>query len=481
MVAPTYKHLFIFLAQHILDFMKDYLPEDIERFEVERKKCPNITESRVHHRRLGFTFSFACEQYSLCRGSLTKWTEGFDIPDAVGKDPCALLQNELDILAVPVLVTALVNDTVGTLMSRSYTSPEHGTTLLGAIFGTGTNGAYVERLSNVRKLHQYPEFADSQADDNMVVNTEWGGFDDELSVLPTTPYDAALDFASVNPGDQMFEKRISGMYLGEILRRATVALMESKSFDMHVLSTSLLWQQWSLDTSFLSVIAADTGENLSIVQAEVKRVSGATHVSLSDCEAVKKIAEAIALRAARLSSVAIAAIIIQSGRLTCDDAQIVGLTPSIPDLSIVPARPSQTTTVRPSASFEASWYQGFESVKTVISQGASWIRRLTSFGLGFVDPNKSDCGDYVSACASVERDVVPADDGVIDIGVDGSLIELYPGFESMTRSALKEIKEIGVAGERRIRIGLAKDGSGVGAALIARAAEQQEIQRAKHI
>ena len=54
----------------------------------------------------------------------------------------------------------------------------------------------------------------------MVVNTEWGSFDNELSVLPTTKYDVALDAASVNPGIQMFEKRVSGMFLGELLRLA---------------------------------------------------------------------------------------------------------------------------------------------------------------------------------------------------------------------------------------------------------------------
>ena len=63
-----------------------------------------------------------------------------------------MLQDEIDALHLPVRVAALVNDTVGTLMARSYTSPGKTGTLLGAIFGTGTNGAYVEKLSKVKKL-----------------------------------------------------------------------------------------------------------------------------------------------------------------------------------------------------------------------------------------------------------------------------------------------------------------------------------------
>jgi hexokinase len=66
------------------------------------------------------------------------------------------------------------------------------------------------------------------------------------------------------------------------------------------------------------------------------------------------------------------------------------------------------------------------------------------------------------------------DEDIIDIGADGSLIEFYPGFEAEMRSAMRDVPEIGEAGERRIRIGLAKDGSGVGAALMAQAASQCE-------
>jgi len=47
-----------------------------------------------------------------------------------------------------VKVTALVNDTVGTLISHAYNDPQ---TLVGVILGTGTNAAYVEKIENVKK------------------------------------------------------------------------------------------------------------------------------------------------------------------------------------------------------------------------------------------------------------------------------------------------------------------------------------------
>jgi len=65
-------------------------------------------------------------------------------------------------------------------------------------------------------------------------------------------------------------------------------------------------------------------------------------------------------------------------------------------------------------------------------------------------------------------------EGLADIGVDGSLVEYYPGFEDYIREAFREIEGIGPEGEKKIRIGLAKDGSGLGAALIALVAHQAE-------
>jgi len=66
------------------------------------------------------------------------------------------------------------------------------------------------------------------------------------------------------------------------------------------------------------------------------------------------------------------------------------------------------------------------------------------------------------------------EDDVIDVGVDGSLVEHYPGFRDTIYDTLAVVDGIRdrVAGgpdglRRRISIGIAKDGSGVGAALIA--------------
>ena len=307
-------------------------------------------------------------------------------------------RREIDALGLPVRVAALVNDTVGTLMARSYTSPGKTGTLLGAIFGTGTNGAYVEKLDKITKLKAMGKDAGEidESTGEMIVNTEWGSFDNHMSVLPNTPYDRDLDRESVNPGIQMFEKRVSGMFLGEILRRAIVSLVNDKSVplfsdedssrnDVHSTTqidpTSAIFKQWGLDTSFLSITSSDNSAGLKVSRQTLDNDYGVSAASAEDAEAVRLIAAAVGKRAARLSAVAIAAVVINTNSL---------------------------------------------------------------------HKTKED----------------------VDIGVDGSLVEFYPNFEDYIREALREIPEIGPEGEKRIRIGIAKDGSGVGAALIALVADR---------
>ena len=58
---------------------------------------------------------------------------------------------------------------------------------------------------------------------HVVVNTEWGAFGDhgELDYI-VTQWDKKVDAGSINPGKQIFEKMISGMYMGEVSERRTV-------------------------------------------------------------------------------------------------------------------------------------------------------------------------------------------------------------------------------------------------------------------
>ncbi|KAL7923421.1 hypothetical protein ACQKWADRAFT_289619 [Trichoderma austrokoningii] len=397
MVAKTARDLFAFLAKQIELFLREHHAEHFEG-ATSRRNTSSFPEGYHDEQifRLGFTFSFPVQQLGINKGKLIRWTKGFDIPDAIGKDVCKLLQDEIDRLHLPVKVAALVNDTVGTLMARSYTSAGKHRSILGAIFGTGTNGAYIEKTSNIKK----PIKGDyNTSTGEMVINTEWGSFDNELNVLPSTAWDAALDKESVNPGIQMYEKRVSGMFLGEIVRLAIADMIKDDDTSLfrdtnsstndwstttNISPKSGLLSQWGLDTAILSVAAADNTPELSTVRQELENSLLVYTPALEDAQAFKAVAGAVVRRAARLSAVAIGAIVLQSGKLE--------------------------------------------------------------------DPAEE----------------------LIDIGVDGSLVEHYPFFRDMIYEALRAIDGIGPSGADKIRIGIAKDGSGVGAALIALIAQKME-------
>ncbi|RFU26513.1 hypothetical protein B7463_g9818, partial [Scytalidium lignicola] len=442
MTADTAAELFAFLAEQLDLFLQQH-HEDMLRTYRAKKAAISATGHGFDYKDslfLGFTFSFTFEQEALDRGTMLRWTKGFNIPDAMGRDICEMFQTEIDRLNLPVKVVALVNDTVGTLLARSYTSPGNSKTLLGAIFGTGTNGAYVEKTQDITKLDPVHQ----ERSQEMILNTEWGSFDNELLVLPNTSYDEEVDRESVHPGIQLFEKRTSGMYLGEVLRHVLLA-MASVTPSIAATGLSRLNNKSAIDASFLSMAASDNSDSLTILRKHLKDsldIDSGKDVA----EAVKILALAIGRRAARLAGVAVAGVVVKSGRLS-------------------------TRAVSESAKGHSNIVVLESDLESGINSGNSGkiLNPITLLYRYFI----SILGSWTSwlfGSSTYQSRIEEL--GIIDVGVSGSLIEFYPGFEEIARSTLRDIEEIGSAGERRIRIGIARDGSGVGAALAARMAEQ---------
>lgn len=398
MVAERAEQLFSFIAGHVVIFLEENHRDMLE--------CGTTLD-------LGFCFSFPFYQTSVNSGVLVRWTKGFNIDDAVGKDVGQLLQTELDKLKMPVRVSAIVNDALGTIMARAYTLPISKTrTSVGAIFGTGTNAVYLERLSAITKdigLHD-------ASTGEMFLSIEWGSLDNKLAVLSNTEYDISVNEASFNKDNQMFEKRVSGMFLGELLRSAIEGMYNDANIKIFPRyrrgDTSLILRTpWSVDASILSVAESDESDDLRSLKRKIESTFGlpAWAITLNDAKAVQQIARAIGRRAAKLAGTAIGAVVLQSGRLHHVDPMTL-----------------------PAASTQDSGAQAVSGRSGGIDEAH-----------------------------------------IVDVGVDGSVIELYPRFEHYMREAMRAIDGIGPDGERRIRIGLAKNGSSVGTAIIALLAAQQ--------
>ncbi|ESK93616.1 putative glucokinase [Moniliophthora roreri MCA 2997] len=392
----------------------DYLAASVDAF-LTSHPAQEFGSDNLDVIHLGLTFSFPVEQTALGSGKILTWTKGFSAKNAIGHDVVKLLQDAFDRKHMHVKCVALVNDTVGALLSRSYTA---GGCILGSIFGTGTNGAYMEEVANITKLANTP--AASQGG-YMIVNTEWGAFNNSRTHLPFTPYDNAVDRMSINPRFQAFEKFISGMYLGEITRHILLSLIDAAPKPLLFAGkvTPSMNAQWGLDTSVMSDVEeawegkdTDDADNLPqfskfdpeklspALRAKLERVQKVVvaklgfqkgDVSLLDASIVRWVCHLVARRAALLSGVAVAAVLVQTNRATLPDSE----------------------------------------------------------------------GKFPKS-TSEER---------IGVGVDGSLIQFYPNFERTMRESLRFL--VGEEVEKRVDIGLAKDGSGVGAALCALQALKQ--------
>ncbi|KAK6460052.1 hexokinase [Scheffersomyces coipomensis] len=284
----------------------DFIAECLKKFVDE--EFPEGVESPLP---LGFTFSYPASQNSINEGVLQRWTKGFDIPGVEGHDVVPQLQESIEKFKVPIEVVALINDTTGTLVASMYTDPE---AKMGLIFGTGCNGAYYDVVSDIPKLEGKLS-ADVAQDSPMAINCEYGAFDNEHLVLPRTKYDLQIDAESPRPGQQSFEKMISGYYLGEVLRLILIDLASNFKLIFKNQDLTKLSKPFILDTSFPSKIEEDPFENLSDVQELFESVLSITTTS-GERKLIRRLAELIGERSARLSVCGIAAICKKRGYKT---------------------------------------------------------------------------------------------------------------------------------------------------------------------
>ncbi|XP_020757079.1 hexokinase HKDC1 isoform X1 [Odocoileus virginianus] len=270
--------LFEYVADCLADFMKTK--------ELMQKKLP-----------LGLTFSFPCKQTKLDEGILLSWTKKFKARGVQGTDVVRSLTNAMkrhqQDLDVDIL--ALVNDTVGTMMTCAYDDPYCE---VGVIIGTGTNACYMEDMSNIDLV---------EGDEGrMCISTEWGAFGDDGALEDIrTEFDRELDLGSLNPGKQLFEKMISGLYLGELVRLILLKMAKAgllfggeKSSALHI--------KGKIETRHVAAMErykeglANTREILTDLGLEP---------SDADCIAVQHVCTIVSFRSANLCAAALAAIL----------------------------------------------------------------------------------------------------------------------------------------------------------------------------
>ncbi|XP_050679152.1 hexokinase type 2 isoform X3 [Leptidea sinapis] len=271
----------------------DHIAECLANFMKEH----DVYEERLA---LGFTFSFPLKQLGLTKGLLQRWTKGFSCSGVVGED---VVQGLKDAIArrgdVQIDICAILNDTTGTLMSCAW---KNHNCKIGLIVGTGSNACYVEKTENCELFDGEP------GKKELLINTEWGAFGDDGALdMVRTEFDREIDSKSINPGKQIQEKMISGMYMGELVRLALVKytriglLFGGRGSDM-------LYEPGSFFTKFVSEIESDKPGDFTSCM-EVLDELGLSHATETDMAAVRHVCECVSRRAAHLVSAGIATLL----------------------------------------------------------------------------------------------------------------------------------------------------------------------------
>ncbi|XP_002913773.2 hexokinase HKDC1 [Ailuropoda melanoleuca] len=282
---PTPNEIIRGNGSELFDYVADCLADFMKTKGLKHKKLP-----------LGLTFSFPCRQTKLEEGILLSWTKKFKARGVQGTDVVSCLTKAMrKHKDIDVDILALVNDTVGTLMTCAYDDPYCE---VGVIIGTGTNACYMEDMSNIDLV---------EGDEGrMCINTEWGAFGDDGALEDIrTEFDRELDLGSLNPGKQLFEKMISGLYLGELVR-IILLKMAKAGLLFGGEKSSALHTKGKIETRHVAAMEkykeglANTREILTDLGLEP---------SEADCIAVQHVCTIVSFRSANLCAAALAAIL----------------------------------------------------------------------------------------------------------------------------------------------------------------------------
>nr|CAH7713724.1 unnamed protein product [Callosobruchus chinensis] len=102
------QHIMLGSGEQLFDHIAECLAIFVKEEHVQDQMLP-----------LGFTFSFPLSQKGLTVGILERWTKGFNCSNVIGNDVVQMLNEAIDRRGdVLIEVTAILNDTTGTLMSH---------------------------------------------------------------------------------------------------------------------------------------------------------------------------------------------------------------------------------------------------------------------------------------------------------------------------------------------------------------------------
>tara|TARA_A100001015_G_scaffold303989_1_gene394500 strand:- start:3758 stop:5023 length:1266 start_codon:yes stop_codon:yes gene_type:complete len=264
------------LMTHSVDYLFEYIV-DI---------CVSILDKAYLEQPIsvGFTFSFRVEQFSIQHCIIKQWNKGYHLP--VDFDPVQTIQSIFYQKGFSnINVDCLINDTTATLLTNYWVDSNCDIAL---ILGTGTNICLAVPVKAVST-----DFLDKNQH-SVVYNLESGNFNVSL---PRTTIDEILDKESLNPGVQLEEKMVAGLYLGKLVSLALNVYFTEKKSDCH----------WPVEQYLTSTLVGQFQIVDDIVIKEHFRSIFDFELEANDIEMIRQLSRLITDRSAQIAATLIVA------------------------------------------------------------------------------------------------------------------------------------------------------------------------------
>ncbi|MDR0541133.1 MAG: hexokinase [Dysgonamonadaceae bacterium] len=177
---------------------------------------------------IGYCFSYPAESTLSGDAILLRWTKEIDMPDMLNKlvgKPLLAYLNDYDGIKTQFGTIKVVNDTIACLFA-GLAQPGYDS-YIGLIVGTGTNMAALIHKSNIEKLNR-----EYNGGDLIPINLESGNLKPKYSNREyLTEVDQRVDEQSKDRDRQLFEKAMSGGYIGSIFRNTFPEIEIESKFD----------------------------------------------------------------------------------------------------------------------------------------------------------------------------------------------------------------------------------------------------------
>jgi hexokinase len=284
----------------ISDFANYSMPKgEVSRNEFLQAVVDYLRPVVNKSNKIGFCFSYPIEIQPDGDGIPLRFSKEIDINGLVGEPVGAwILRTLRDAGYTEEKKIVLLNDTVSTLLGgKAAYGDRHYDSFIGFILGTGTNTCYIEKGSNITKLAESGKQYES-----MLINMESGAY----RRSPSGKLDEEFNLSTSNPDDSLFEKKISGAYLGGLAGVVLKYAVEeeglfSQAFREEFLKVNELttidfnyFLRWPFGDNLLAQICSRTGQQDRI-----------TLYHLFDC---------LVERAARLVAVNLISVVVKTGK-----------------------------------------------------------------------------------------------------------------------------------------------------------------------